>query len=77
MGKRIPAASLMGVSPQVRDLFLIAEAANMPMGQLAERAGVHEKQFVEWRKGRTPKLANIEACYNVLGYTLRAVKMGR
>lgn len=75
MGKRIPAATLTGVSSQVRDLFQLAEDTNMTIGELHTRAGVHPKLFVWWRRGRTPKLSDIEACYNVLGYTLQPVKI--
>jgi transcriptional regulator with XRE-family HTH domain len=42
--------------------------------RLIERAGITERQWRNWKRGTTqPRVADLEACLNVLGLTLAAV----
>lgn len=58
--------------------FLSKEMARQraTLTDVAERSGVSLKTIGQWRcGGRTPKLRDIEAVVNVLGYQLKLVPM--
>jgi transcriptional regulator with XRE-family HTH domain len=69
--RRLPASN---THPLVK--FLSHEMARQraTLSDVAERAGVCVKTISAWRGGdRAPKLADMEAVLNVLGYDLKAV----
>jgi hypothetical protein len=37
---------------------------------MAERSGVNKNTFKDWRTRTAPTIDNLDACFNVLGYTL-------
>lgn len=61
--------------PLVRRLCAEAEAQGMPLAQLAHRAGVSPETLKDWRRKSTPNVATLEACFNVIGYTLQPRKI--
>lgn len=62
--------------PLVRRLFEEMNRADMSCDRLVEEAGICRETLIRWRKGTPPKLADIEACLNVFGLTLRPVPFG-
>lgn len=60
-----------GVHPLIKRLW--AEMAKQRVSQedVAERSGVSSGAMRKWRNGtRKPNLLDLDACFNVLGYTL-------
>jgi hypothetical protein len=56
----------------VRKLFAIMHENQMGVLDMAERSGVNKNTLKDWRTRTTPRLKDIEACYEVLGYELIA-----
>lgn len=76
-----------GVHPLVKKMFRIMEREKMTATLLAERAGVCVSGIHEWRKAysrsakkkhraHTPRLVQLEACLQVLGYRLAIKEIG-
>jgi transcriptional regulator with XRE-family HTH domain len=61
--------------PQVRFLFDYMNEHKIPIGDLADVAGISRHTLTHWRMGRrTPTVADLEACYNAIGFTLAPQK---
>lgn len=59
------------VMPAVRELFVVMNEEKMTIAALARRSGVCEAAISKWKRGQTGvNYANLEACFNALGYTL-------
>jgi len=56
--------------PLVRRLFAEMNAQRVGVTDLAERAGIARETFKGWRTKHCPRVADLEACYNVLGLKL-------
>ncbi len=56
--------------PLVRQLIKEMNHQRIGLTDMAERAGVSRRTFAGWRIRHTPRIAELEACYNVLGLTL-------
>ena len=70
LGSYLP--SVDGVHPFVR---FLDDNRTIPMSVLSERAGVSHNSINRWRlEGREPKLSDIEAVLNALGYDIVMVK---
>ncbi len=62
------------VHPLVRQLFTAMNARHVNKRWMAKKAGVNYTSMGDWQyRGYRPRLANIEACLNVLGYELAIV----
>lgn len=61
--------------PLVRQLFVEMNRERIGLSDVAERAGVAITTFKGWRTRHTPRVADLEACYNVLGLTLTVTKV--
>lgn len=59
--------------PLVRALYIAANQRGMTMTEIAERAGVRRRTIAEWTQRRSPGIAPLEACFNVLGLELAPV----
>lgn len=61
-----------GCSPVLRQLFAAVDAEFLGnMEEVAKRAGVAKDTVSQWRRGiYSPKLQNVEAVLDVLGYKL-------
>lgn len=59
-----------GAHPAVRRLF--AEMARQQCGvlEMAERSGVNKNTLKDWRTRTMPRVADLEACLNVVGLRL-------
>jgi len=57
--------------------FLFKEMHNQRMCQidLSERVGLHRDTLRNWRTRYSPRINDIEAALNVLGYTLKPVRI--
>ena len=62
-------------SPQVRRLIEEANRQHTLLSELSAAAGLLPSTVSSWRYRTKPIIDNIEAAYNVLGYTLRPVPM--
>lgn len=70
-----PKPALKGVHPFVK---FLDEHRTMTLTLLGEKAGIDYKSINRWRlKGHPPRLADIEAVLNVLGYDLVLVKRNK
>ena len=56
--------------PLVRRLFEEMNDQHIGMLDMAERSGVNVNTINDWKRRCMPSVANLEACYNVLGLTL-------
>ncbi len=61
--------------PLVKFLFERMKEERTKYIEVADRAGVGYGTIRKWRRGRAPTIMNIEACLNVMGYEIRAVRM--
>lgn len=60
--------------PLVRKLIDALNASDMTWNDVCTAAGVNYYSLTRWRTTVMPSLPGIEACFNVLGYELDAVK---
>jgi transcriptional regulator with XRE-family HTH domain len=59
------------LSPQVRRLFTRLNQTEMTVTQLSAEIGVNTTTIMAWAASRRqPRIDNLEAAFNVLGYTL-------
>ena len=56
--------------PLVRRLFDEMNHQCIGVLDLADRSGLNKNTISDWRYHTIPNVANLEACYNVLGMTL-------
>lgn len=57
--------------PLVRFLFNQMRSQQVSVTHMCTASGVHYNTVTHWRKNRAvPNVANLEACMNVLGYTI-------
>lgn len=61
--------------PLVKRLYKEMDYQQFGVTDTAERAGVARETIKGWRKSHCPRIGEIEACFNVLGYTLQPVRM--
>ena len=60
--------------PLVRQLIAEINRQQVTWDSMYQRTGVSRSVLNSWRTAYTPSLALLEACYNVLGYTLQPVR---
>lgn len=61
----------VNVHPVFRTLHAKIEESEMPLNQIAKRAGFDSKTIRNWWTGRsTPTLQDLEAVFNATGYKL-------
>ena len=56
--------------PFVRKMFVEMNKQYISLVEMGEKSGVHRHTLKNWRVRSQPRLADIEACYNVLGMKL-------
>jgi len=56
--------------PLVRRLFQEMNHQRIGMTDMAERVGISRFTMNGWRTRHCPRIVELEACYNVLGYRL-------
>jgi hypothetical protein len=66
---------ILNNNPLVRLLFEQMHYQQLCQADLAERAGLHKDTVRKWRVYHTPRVPELEAALNCVGYTLKAVKM--
>lgn len=57
--------------PLVRQLYEIMKLRGVTARSVADRAGVNRETMRSWRTKSMPRVADLEACFNVLGLTLQ------
>jgi hypothetical protein len=57
--------------PLVRQLFEQMNYQRIGVTDMAERAGLARETFKGWRTKHCPRVADLEACFNVLGKSLK------
>lgn len=60
--------------PLVRELHRLRHEEALSLDDLAQRSGISRATIWNWNSRTVPKITDLEACYNVLGYTLRPSK---
>jgi len=58
--------------PLVRDLFVWMNKEQIGILDMAERSGVNKNTINDWKRRSMPSVANLDACYSVLGLRLTA-----
>jgi DNA-binding phage protein len=56
--------------PLVRRLYAEMNSQRIGVTDMAERTGIARNTFKGWRTRHCPRVAELEACYNVLGMKL-------
>lgn len=67
--------SIHNNNPIVKFLFQEMHRQRVCQMDLSERVGLHRDTLRNWRTRHTPKIDDIEAALNYLGYKLKPVKM--
>ena len=62
-------------NPVVRFLFEEMERQQIHEACMSERAGFHRDTLRKWRNTHQPRITDIEACLNLLGYELKPVRV--
>ena len=63
------------MNPICAFLFQKMEKQDMSISHMARVAGVSRRALHSWKNENSPQLTSIEACLNVVGYTLKPVLM--
>lgn len=58
------------VHPLIRRLFCEMSSQQIGVVEMAEKSGIHKDTFRRWRDKSEPRLSDLDACFNVLGYEL-------
>lgn len=66
--------AIINGNPIIRFLFEEMHRQQMCQLDLSERVGLHRDTLRNWRTRYTPKINDVEAALNCLGYTLKAVR---
>jgi hypothetical protein len=66
--KRAPAPQ--HADPRVRILVMLLNRRSEPSAVAFERAGLNQSSLRDWRRGRAPRVSNLEAALNAIGYEL-------
>lgn len=61
--------------PLVTNLFLEMRRQCLGVVDMADKSGVNKNTLKDWRTRTMPRIADLEACYNVLGLELVARQM--
>lgn len=61
--------------PLVKQLNIAMFNKQMPDRVMADEAGVARQTLSNWRSVSNPNISDLEACFNVLGFTLKPIKM--
>ena len=61
--------------PLVRNLYEQMHYQRVTDADMAERTGVNVNTMKDWRTRTTPRITDLEACFNVLGMTLKPCKV--
>ena len=62
--------------PLVRRLYELIAEHQVALEDLSDRTGVALSTIYRWRSDRAPTVHNLEAVFNVLGYTLYIKPIG-
>ena len=62
-------------NPWVRTLFEEMRYQRIGVLDMAERTGINKNTLKDWRTRTVPRITDLEACYNVLGFTLEPKRM--
>lgn len=65
-----------GLHPIVRRLFLEMLKQHLTIWHLAEKTGINRTTIQGWRAGKSPKMADVDDCFQVLGMRLTVVEVG-
>lgn len=65
--------AIINGNPVVQFLFKEMHKQRCCQMDLSERVGLHRDTLRKWRTTHTPRISDMEAALNYLGYTLKAV----
>lgn len=76
MGRKLLECADTGIHPVIRWVWMQIKHGNMTHKQVAEASGIGANTMRKWFRGESsPKLADIEAVVNVLGFDLTLVAL--
>lgn len=64
----------VNVCPQVMFLFQEMQRQRVGIKDMGDRSGVSWNAIMDWRIRQEPGIHNLEACYNVLGFSLKPTR---
>ncbi len=67
--------SITNGNPMVKFLFQEMHRQRVCQMDLSERVGLHRDTLRNWRTKYTPRVNDLEAALNYLGYTLKPIKI--
>ena len=62
-------------SPTVQSLFKIAREKNMTQNEMSRQTGIVATTLKSWRIRNQPRITDLEAALNALGYELEVVRI--
>lgn len=66
--------AIINGNPIIRFLFEEMHRQQMCQMDLSERVGLHRDTLRNWRTRYTPRITDVEAALNCLGYTLKVAR---
>jgi hypothetical protein len=58
------------VHPTVREFFRLLNAEKTTLTEVGQRGGFRRRTLSAWRYNREPRVSNLDAALNVMGYEL-------
>ena len=62
------------VSPLMRQFFDIVEKAGLTWKDMSKLSGLSRETLIRWQRQNSPKVDNLEAALNAIGYRLEIKK---
>ena len=62
------------VSPLMRQFFDIVEKAGLTWKDMSKLSGLSRETLIRWQRQNSPKVDNLEAALNAIGYGLEIKK---
>ena len=62
------------LSPLMRQFFEIVEKAGLTWVDLSKLSGLSRETLIRWQRHNSPKVDNLQAALNSIGYTLEIKK---
>lgn len=62
--------------PLVREMTAIQNTVHCGIAEMAERSGVSKSAIHNWQHSNVPRVSDLQACLNALGYELAIRRIG-
>lgn len=61
--------------PMVKALYEEMHSQRVTDADMSDRTGINVNTMKDWRTRTIPRITDLEACFNVLGMTIRPIKI--